>query len=99
VWPLDNSQEQKLRMVCVKYVNCIDHSISVMAKEFEVFCTQHKEAQNNSLHASFFGQSREITIQTNINLNKRVITVPGCIPMQWLEMLIDGFGPTVLKCK
>jgi hypothetical protein len=34
--PLDNSQEQKLRMVCIKYVDCIDHSISVMAKEFEV---------------------------------------------------------------
>jgi len=23
-------------MVCVKYVDCIDHNISVMAKEFEV---------------------------------------------------------------
>jgi hypothetical protein len=36
MWPLDNSQEQRLRMVCVKYVDGIDHSISVMANEFEV---------------------------------------------------------------
>jgi len=38
-------------MVCVKYVDCIDRSISVIAKEFEVSVLSTKMGRtNNCMH-------------------------------------------------
>jgi hypothetical protein len=40
-------------MICVKYVDCIDHSISVMAKEFEVSVLGTKKRRTSyCLHLS-----------------------------------------------